>query len=298
MHGWKIPELSNLLISQQDEYSQLGLEWPKYAETREAFYSVWLWHRLIILSFIPEVCRRPGIKLIDIGGGKGRITTLLSSNFGMDCTNIDIMYLYTDVVNTEGKPLIPLLKSYCENKGVSIIAKDAYAEGLPFTDNTYDLVICSEVIEHLPNSPKPLLEDIHRILRKGGWLILTTPNYVSLVRRIKTLFGYSSEDPIDQYYSIDYPFEIVYRGHNREYTRDEVKYMLDQEHFTIERLLMCNYCPQDLQTLFVVIKRHIIQYKQYGFKKFAKATIRTIRLFMVQKLFSNFGDFIVIRAQK
>jgi SAM-dependent methyltransferase len=47
----------------------------------------------------------------------------------------------------------------------------------------YDVVVMSELIEHLPN-PLPYVEDVLRILRPGGVLYLTTPNYGSLQRRL------------------------------------------------------------------------------------------------------------------
>lgn len=52
------------------------------------------------------------------------------------------------------------------------------AQALPFAGNTLDLVICSEVIEHLPNRDL-FFSEAYRILRYDGVLILTTPNWKS-----------------------------------------------------------------------------------------------------------------------
>lgn len=49
--------------------------------------------------------------------------------------------------------------------------KVAAADGVPFKDNFFDLVICYETIEHVED-PTLSLKDIKRILRKGGTLIL------------------------------------------------------------------------------------------------------------------------------
>jgi len=49
---------------------------------------------------------------------------------------------------------------------------------LPFTDDSFDLVISSEVIEHILE-PEKMLVDVARVLRPGGTLILTTPNWHS-----------------------------------------------------------------------------------------------------------------------
>lgn len=73
-----------------------------------------------------------------------------------------------------------------KNKGYSVTSVDLephYAtglrvnadEGLPFGDSEFDLVWCSEVIEHLKN-PAFTLGEIKRILKPRGILLMTTPN--------------------------------------------------------------------------------------------------------------------------
>jgi ubiquinone/menaquinone biosynthesis C-methylase UbiE len=45
----------------------------------------------------------------------------------------------------------------------------------PFSNNQFDYVVAGEIIEHLEN-PKAFLDEVYRILKKDGYLILTTPN--------------------------------------------------------------------------------------------------------------------------
>ena len=47
--------------------------------------------------------------------------------------------------------------------------------GLPYPDNHFDVVWCTEVLEHL-HTPGYLLEEIERVLIPGGMAVLTTPN--------------------------------------------------------------------------------------------------------------------------
>jgi predicted SAM-dependent methyltransferase len=54
--------------------------------------------------------------------------------------------------------------------GVDIVA-DAHA--LPIDSNTYDVILCSEVLEHL-HSPEVAIGEMYRVLKPGGNLILTT----------------------------------------------------------------------------------------------------------------------------
>lgn len=46
---------------------------------------------------------------------------------------------------------------------------------LPFYDNQFETILCFETIEHLPE-PRTLINELHRILGTGGYLVLTMPN--------------------------------------------------------------------------------------------------------------------------
>jgi glycosyltransferase involved in cell wall biosynthesis/SAM-dependent methyltransferase len=60
--------------------------------------------------------------------------------------------------------------------------------GFPFRDGAFGLVVASEVIEHLPDGIA-FLRECRRILRRGGVLILTTPNLWDVRRLVKPLVG-------------------------------------------------------------------------------------------------------------
>lgn len=50
----------------------------------------------------------------------------------------------------------------------------AYADSLPFPDEAFDTVLCTEVLEHVPEA-RAAVREMARILRAGGCVILTTP---------------------------------------------------------------------------------------------------------------------------
>jgi SAM-dependent methyltransferase len=54
----------------------------------------------------------------------------------------------------------------------------AIGENLPFRDNSFDVVISLQVLEHV-EQPAAVLCEIYRILKPGGWFYLTCPNYLS-----------------------------------------------------------------------------------------------------------------------
>jgi SAM-dependent methyltransferase len=88
----------------------------------------------------------------------------------------------------------------------------------------YDVVLCLGVIEHIPHTPRLLLESIDRMLKPGGLLVIDTPNIAYLHNRQRLAQGQSIMPPIEAQYYTDVPFE----GHHREYTVAEVLWMLKQ----------------------------------------------------------------------
>ena len=59
-------------------------------------------------------------------------------------------------------------------------------KGLPIADHYADFVICQEGIEHFSDQVKAFLE-FNRVLKKGGKMIITTPNYSNLKSRLSYL---------------------------------------------------------------------------------------------------------------
>jgi SAM-dependent methyltransferase len=72
-------------------------------------------------------------------------------------------------------------------------AVDVYsiAHALPFGDNEFDIVLCTEMLEHVPD-PQAVLSEIQRVLRPGGRLIMTTPFLVPLHEEPYDFFRYTS----------------------------------------------------------------------------------------------------------
>jgi trans-aconitate methyltransferase len=82
------------------------------------------------------------------------------------------------------------------------------------TVEPYDLVVMAEVIEHLYTSPRLVLACVASWMRPGGFVVVQTPNAVSLRRRLKLLAG-------------RHPYEKIRDsrtnpGHFREYTAREL----------------------------------------------------------------------------
>lgn len=64
------------------------------------------------------------------------------------------------------------------------------AEALPFPDDAFDLVFAGEVLEHVLY-PNEFLDRVASVLRRGGLLLLSTPNLTAWHNRLLVAFGYS-----------------------------------------------------------------------------------------------------------
>lgn len=72
--------------------------------------------------------------------------------------------------------------------------KEATVPPLPFADESFDYVVSFQVIEHIYDD-KEFVREIHRVLRKGGKFIVTTPNRpMSLTRNPWHVREYTSEE--------------------------------------------------------------------------------------------------------
>lgn len=63
-------------------------------------------------------------------------------------------------------------------------------KGLPYADSSFDLVWCTEVVEHL-RKPEEFLREIGRVLKRGGRAILTTPNSAWWFYSLSRLWGWT-----------------------------------------------------------------------------------------------------------
>lgn len=97
----------------------------------------------------------------------------------------------------------------------------------------FDLIIFSEVIEHLYTAPEYVMRFLRSILKTGGILILQTPNAAALFKRLTLLRGKN-------------PYERIRLnnqnpGHFREYTSAELKQLASDAGFTIREVSIENY---------------------------------------------------------
>lgn len=117
------------------------------------------------LDFIIEAINGQGdlskIKVLDVGCGNGIISLNLGA-LGFQVVGLDVSSKAIDVANQQNT---------LSNVKFQVLP----AEGLDALDQKFDVIICSEVLEHL-DSPGDLLSQLHQILAIDGILIVTVPN--------------------------------------------------------------------------------------------------------------------------
>ncbi len=86
-----------------------------------------------------------------------------------------------------------------EKLGISTNCLDLNREQLPFDDNSFDVVIAGEVLEHLVNPPF-IIAEVHRVLVSGGVFLGSVPNSFHWRARLAFLKGHSIEDPAHLHY--------------------------------------------------------------------------------------------------
>ncbi len=111
--------------------------------------------------------------------------------------------------------------------GMPLVQGSAFA--LPFGDSTFDCLVSQEVIEHLPYD-EVIFEEMRRVLKPGGRLILGTPDYATwLWRTIEPLYGFLMPG--------GYKDE-----HITHYTRQQLTEIITRHGFAIEEVAYVGRC--------------------------------------------------------
>ncbi len=109
--------------------------------------------------------------LLDLGCGEGRHAISAYMVRNLDAVGIDLSI--NDLQTT-----LERFQQFVEpeNERKSLVISVGNAEQLPFDDATFDKIICSEVLEHIP-SYQNVLAEINRILKIGGIAAISVPRY-------------------------------------------------------------------------------------------------------------------------
>lgn len=167
-------------------------------------------------------------RILDAGCGDG---TMLDNLKKQDPS----LQMYGTDISEEGCKI-------AAGKGIIAKTSDLNLE-IPFESDFFDFVIAHEVIEHLID-PDRFLEECQRVLKKGSYLIITTPNLTAWYHRLLFLLGYpplfSELSTRDRKVGIGILKHIIKNeqpvGHIRIFTAAALKDMLEHYGFEVVKI--------------------------------------------------------------
>jgi SAM-dependent methyltransferase len=164
----------------------------------------WEWKRRRAL-LLGDV--RPGERVLDLGCGAGRFVAALR-DAGADAVGVEL----AEAALERARRNVP-------GADLRLIEPGG---GVPLGHGEVDLVWCSEVLEHVPDTVA-LLNEARRVLKRGGRLLVTVPDHGRLKRTLIALARHEAHyDPLGQ--------------HVRFYTRRSLASTLQATGFTGVRI--------------------------------------------------------------
>ena len=116
---------------------------------------------------------KPGTKILDVGCGPGRHTCAACRLEKVTVIGSDVSF---DEAAEAGKRLNEQENLGLNGGGIwATLVADI--TGLPFPDGFFHMVICAEVLEHIPDQEKAVGE-VLRVLKPGGNLVVSVPRYL------------------------------------------------------------------------------------------------------------------------
>ena len=154
------------------------------------------------INMVPD---ERALTILDVGCGTGLNSQKLAAK-GHTIEGVDISEVAVKLYNERG-----FAGRTCD-----------LAVGIPSPSEKYDLVFCSEVIEHIVDT-ELLLNEMYRVLKPGGELVLSTPNSAFWVYRILGLFGKTVS-------------QVQHPGHVRFFSKKTLRDAVENSGFSIDRL--------------------------------------------------------------
>jgi len=156
-------------------------------------------------------------------------------------------------------------------------------DSLPYKDDQFSLIVMSEVIEHLTKNPVNILSEIYRVLKPGGYFLLTTPNVLRTQNIISLLIGKNIYFDLDQFKNSSQKLGTIYFRHNREYSSNELFALLKSSGF------------------FKTVIKYFISYTPFRAKNISNPFwLKTIKYLnhILMLIFSKRKDTLFVIAQK
>lgn len=180
------------------------------------------------LIFQAVAYRQPN-RVLEIGCGRGFYVNALAE--------------FPQVKRVDGIEIEPTYlaqaKQAIRSKKVHLLEASAYA--LPYSDQSFDMVLLTEVLEHLTDE-KQALREIKRVLKPGGWLVITVPSadYPFLWDPLNWLLTHLFQTHVDQHI---WWLAGIWAGHQRLYTSAQLHSTVSTARFKVKAIHgVVQYC--------------------------------------------------------
>ena len=190
-------------------------------------------NRKAILDMVEE---NLSAKILDLGCGKGEFTKILSEKVGT-----------TDIYGIE---FVDAVAQLAEESGIKAYRANLN-EKLPIKDEMFDFVHANQVIEHLYETDV-FIKEIYRLLKEGGYAIISTPNLSSFHNIISLIFGkqpftvhISNEVILGNSFDPKHGMKHGSKGeiHLRIFTYEALKELFEYHGFEVENIVGVGYYP-------------------------------------------------------
>lgn len=169
-----------------------------------------------LFGMISELPVKSG-KLLDIGTSP--FTFLLKEKTAFDVHTMDFTGSFSD---------------RCESAGIIFREFNITGKGLPYPVGHFDVVVFSEVFEHLLADPVRIMKKMYELLKPNGLLVFGTPNFASLQKRLLLAFN----RPILDRPTWEIDDDSIHGfGHNRLYVLREIRSFMVEAGFRVEKIV-------------------------------------------------------------
>lgn len=132
---------------------------------------------------------------------------------------------------------IEQIHSFAESMGIAFSQ-----EFQPPSEGTFDMVMMNDVLEHIHDSPRELLNELVAGLKPNGLLFVTVPNLANMRKRLAIMRGRTNLPNYDLYYWYRGPW----RGPQREYVRGDLQAMCRNLDLEVIELRAVHHMLQNL----------------------------------------------------
>jgi 2-polyprenyl-3-methyl-5-hydroxy-6-metoxy-1,4-benzoquinol methylase len=173
----------------------------------------------------------PRAKILDFGSGPCDKTGVLQA-MGFECSALDDLQ---DAWHLKGD-CRTRVQAFAEDAGIHFTLARPGSTGFTYPKEHFDMVVLNDVVEHLHDSPRELLNDLLELVAPNGLMLITVPNAGNIRKRLALLCGGTNYQRFDTYYW--YPGK--WRGHVREYVKSDLLRLSDYLNVEVLELHGCD----------------------------------------------------------